>query len=199
MPKIVDKEEERTRIMDAAMRLYVRVGYQTATISSIAREAGIGKGTFYLYFDSKEQLTASIADRIFRATEASFTGFPPPDSLDEFAEQLMRTMRIDAERARSLRVFFEVFGPGFASEEFVQRVSDFFDGLGEFYAGHLARLQQHGQVNPELDPHLTGRSLAAMIDGIILHRGLFSIPHKRHALMIEQAVKTIVGGLMPRS
>ena len=53
MPKIVDKEEVRTKIMDAAMTVYADVGYHAATISGVAKAAGMGKGTLYLYFEFK--------------------------------------------------------------------------------------------------------------------------------------------------
>lgn len=199
MPKIVDKEEVQGRIMDAAMSLYSRVGYHTATISGIAREAGMGKGTIYLYFDSKEHLTASLADRIFLGMEGSFTAFPPPKSLDDFASQLTKTMQIDTERARFVRVFFEVFGPSFATDEFVKQVAGFFDRLGSYYASQIRRLQDKGEVARDLDAEMAGRALAAMVDGIILHRGLFAIPATRHKAMIEQAISMTIAGLAMRS
>jgi len=198
MPKIVDKEEVQGRIMDAAMSLYARVGYHTATISGIAREAGMGKGTIYLYFESKEHLTASLADRIFLGMEESFTGYPTPRSLDELAGQLKKTMQIDAERARFVRVFFEVFGPSFATPEFVKQVAAFFDRLGAYYASHIEGLQKTGEVAEGLDAQIAGRALAAMVDGIILHRGLFAIPAKRHKAMIEEAVSMAMSGLGKR-
>jgi len=51
-------------ILDAADRLLARSGYKKMTIDDLAREAGIGKGTVYLHFQSKEDVVLSHIDRI---------------------------------------------------------------------------------------------------------------------------------------
>ncbi|MCC5912080.1 MAG: TetR/AcrR family transcriptional regulator [Clostridiaceae bacterium] len=47
---------KRQLIIEAAVKIFARDGYHKATVSDIAEEAGIGKGTIYEYFNSKEQL-----------------------------------------------------------------------------------------------------------------------------------------------
>ena len=44
------------RVLDSAAELLLRWGYQRVTIDEIARHAGIGKGTVYLHFPTKEAL-----------------------------------------------------------------------------------------------------------------------------------------------
>lgn len=53
----------REQVLDAMDRLLVRYGYQKTTVDDLAAEAGIGKGTVYLYFDSKEHVALSCFDR----------------------------------------------------------------------------------------------------------------------------------------
>ena len=195
MPKIVDKEEVRTKIMDAAMTVYADVGYHAATISGVAKAAGMGKGTLYLYFESKEALTASLADRIFSGMEDAFIGEAPCDTLDAFGEKLRKTMDIPAERAGFIRGFFDVFGPSFSSEEFVKSVAGFFDRLGAFYADHIKELQAVGEVTSKSDPAIAGRSIAAMVDGVIIHRLLFDLSARRHRAMIKETVAMLINGM----
>ena len=57
----------RTRILDAADRLLARYGFRKMTVDDIAREAGIGKGTVYLSFPSKEEVALSCIDRMVEA------------------------------------------------------------------------------------------------------------------------------------
>lgn len=52
------------RILDAADRLLGRFGYRKMTIEDLAREAGIGKGTVYLSFESKESIALACIDRM---------------------------------------------------------------------------------------------------------------------------------------
>ena len=51
------------RILDAAAELMVRLGYRKVTIDDIARRAGIGKGTVYLHWRTKEQLFEALIMR----------------------------------------------------------------------------------------------------------------------------------------
>ena len=57
-------ESTRDAVLDAVDRLLGRYGYGKMSIADVAREAGIGKGTVYLFFPSKEELVLSAIDRI---------------------------------------------------------------------------------------------------------------------------------------
>jgi len=54
----------RTAILDATDRLLTRYGYKKMTIDDLAQEVGIGKGSIYLHFSSKEEIALSHIDRI---------------------------------------------------------------------------------------------------------------------------------------
>lgn len=54
------KEDKQSRILAAASRLFDRFGPKKATIDDIARAAGLGKGTVYLYFKSKDEIFLSV-------------------------------------------------------------------------------------------------------------------------------------------
>jgi TetR/AcrR family transcriptional regulator, fatty acid metabolism regulator protein len=63
MPKIVDeqmREATRRHIMREAASEFARLGFDQANINVIAEQAGIGKGTIYLYFESKRDLFLSM-------------------------------------------------------------------------------------------------------------------------------------------
>jgi AcrR family transcriptional regulator len=64
MAAIAPKEGVRESILDATDRLLARFGYRKMTVEDIAAEAGIGKGTIYLHFSSKEEVVLSHVDRI---------------------------------------------------------------------------------------------------------------------------------------
>ena len=64
MAAIAPKEAVKDAILDATDRLLARFGYRKMTVEDIAAEAGIGKGTIYLHFTSKEEVVLSHVDRI---------------------------------------------------------------------------------------------------------------------------------------
>ena len=58
------REDIRDLILDAADRLLARYGYKKMTMDDLAQEVGIGKGTIYIHFPSKEEVVLSHVDRI---------------------------------------------------------------------------------------------------------------------------------------
>lgn len=60
----VQTREVRAAILDATDRLLAQYGYKKMTIDDLAREVGIGKGSVYLHFTSKEEIVLSHIDRI---------------------------------------------------------------------------------------------------------------------------------------
>lgn len=53
---MASKEEKRIEILNAAIKVISELGFEGAKIEDIAKEAGIGKGTVYEYFESKNTL-----------------------------------------------------------------------------------------------------------------------------------------------
>jgi AcrR family transcriptional regulator len=49
-------ERTRKKLLEAAERVFADVGYHDASIVKITEAAGVGQGTFYLYFTSKKQV-----------------------------------------------------------------------------------------------------------------------------------------------
>ncbi|MDQ0470342.1 TetR/AcrR family transcriptional regulator [Labrys wisconsinensis] len=66
MDQVQDHQEERwrdlrrARLLEAARRVFARLGYEAATVDDIAFEAGIGKPTIYRYFEGKEALFEAV-------------------------------------------------------------------------------------------------------------------------------------------
>jgi DNA-binding transcriptional regulator YbjK len=62
MPKIPASERDafyearRTELAACALRLWAERGFDQTSVAAIAAEAGVSKGTFYLYFESKDAL-----------------------------------------------------------------------------------------------------------------------------------------------
>jgi AcrR family transcriptional regulator len=84
----IQRESIRDEILDATDRLLARFGYKKMTIDDLAQEVGIGKGTVYLHFSSKEEIALSHIDRIIermkvRLKEISSADFSPDERLRE--------------------------------------------------------------------------------------------------------------------
>lgn len=87
MTRIVKPHDERrTEILDVANRLFAIKGYEKTTVNDILTEIGIAKGTFYYYFESKEQVLEAINVRLIdmiveRAEGVCSMDLPLPEKL----------------------------------------------------------------------------------------------------------------------
>lgn len=57
--------ERREHILETAAKVFSEKGYRMASVSDIVEEAGIGRGTFYLYFDSKKEIFLDLIEGFF--------------------------------------------------------------------------------------------------------------------------------------
>lgn len=54
---------KREQILDGAHRVFMRLGFDAASMNDVTREAGVSKGTLYVYFANKEDLFTAIIER----------------------------------------------------------------------------------------------------------------------------------------
>ncbi|WP_166870566.1 TetR/AcrR family transcriptional regulator [Salinibacterium sp. ZJ450] len=94
-PRTARGTATRARIIAAAETVFADVGYTEASIVRITEQAGVGQGTFYLYFDSKLQVFEELVEDLNRRVR---------HSMSEAAAGA--TSRIEAERL-GFHGFFE--------------------------------------------------------------------------------------------
>jgi AcrR family transcriptional regulator len=59
MPQVL-KDDVRTRILDGALAVFARDGFESATMAGIAKAAGVGAASIYRYYESKDELFAAV-------------------------------------------------------------------------------------------------------------------------------------------
>jgi AcrR family transcriptional regulator len=77
-PERADAARNREAILAAALRLVRTRGVGCVTMDTVAAEAGVGKGTLFRRFESREGLMAAVLDESERAWQASVISGPPP-------------------------------------------------------------------------------------------------------------------------
>ena len=68
---------KRRQILDGARRLFLSKGFDAASMGDIAQEAGVSKGTLYVYFDSKERLFQELVTEEKAAQYPAIFGIDP--------------------------------------------------------------------------------------------------------------------------
>ena len=195
MPKIVDKDAMRVRIMEAAMQCYAAQGFHAAKMSDIAKAAGLAKGTLYLYFKSKDQLTTALVKWIFQGIEQQIMPQREIGTLDDYMAQIRKALDVTEETRVETRMFFEVLGPSFGSDEVIAEVAEFFERIGMQNTRQLDALIKTGEVRSDIDTGAMGRSIAALIDGMVTHRAMFILGDERYRVMMDTTLDMIRRGL----
>lgn len=151
-------EATRRRLLEAAEVVFAEQGYHEASIVKITERAGIGLGTFYLYFDSKqsvfEALVIDLNKRVRHSMSEAMAG---------------ATTRLEAERA-GFRGFFR-FTAEHPALYRVVREAEFvspdvlrlhYTRIVEGYEAGLQAAQETGDVDPSLDSEVTAWALMGM-------------------------------------
>ena len=135
---------KRQQILDGAQRVFLRMGFDAASMNDITREAGVSKGTIYVYFNNKEDLFGELCDH-YRKTvfsplvERLDQGFASREELVDYgmalatlitSETAIQAQRIIvgiSERKPELAARFYERGPRrglFMLRDFVQMLVD---------------------------------------------------------------------------
>jgi AcrR family transcriptional regulator len=83
--RLREKEARRQQILDAARELFFKKGFEHTTVEDIAARTELSKGTIYLYFPSKEEITISLmlegSQILYQMLRASAAADGPADEL----------------------------------------------------------------------------------------------------------------------
>lgn len=110
---------KRQQILDGAKRCFLAEGFEAASMNDITAEAGVSKGTLYVYFADKEDLFAQLIDReksaLFVSAQAELEAEDVAAALKGFGMRLARKMLSD-EVIRAQRMVIGVVDrmPGLA-------------------------------------------------------------------------------------
>lgn len=110
VPKVVPgyKDAARSRIAEAAAKVFSSKGYRDATMDDIAAELGVSKGAIYLYFKSKEDLLSEISQHSQSAMMGVLENCFRSNDLEEAAEETFKL--IFQKRQTQLKMLFEMTG-----------------------------------------------------------------------------------------
>lgn len=90
--------ESRTRILDAAARLFRAYGPENVSVADVMRAAGMTHGGFYKHFASKEALLGETITVIFEEKRAQLSGATPSEAraaLADYAEQYLSIVHVE--------------------------------------------------------------------------------------------------------
>jgi AcrR family transcriptional regulator len=128
------RTERRDAILRAAERVFCTRGYPDASISDVIDAAGISRGTFYLYFDSKDVLYLELIERFTGLVTAALEVVDPvgPDPARGIHENVARVVDVAFDHPQlTLLVLRESRGVNAAIDQRLDRLYDFLHSMVE--------------------------------------------------------------------
>ena len=161
-------EERRAQIKDVARRLFGERGYHRTQISDLIEEAGIARGTFYLYFRNKREIFDELLDDLLRTIDGCIRGIeigagsaPVGEQMKGNLSRILETMAQNRPLAHILLRAAVGLDP-----DFDRKVDDFYRQVGNRIAEGLALGLEMGIVHP-CDPHVAAPMILGSIKEVV--------------------------------
>ncbi|MFI6577200.1 TetR/AcrR family transcriptional regulator [Nocardiopsis sp. NPDC050513] len=168
--------DARERILDSSRRLLRTRGYTALGVAQICDDAGVKKGSFYHFFDSKQALTIETVDEHWaeerRGLEAVLAGAGGPvERLHALVECLVGTQRADHSESGAMygclygNLALELSGQ---EPEVRGRLAKVFDDQVAMVARLIAEAQEEELIGRGTSAQTLARSMVAQIEGTVL-------------------------------
>lgn len=194
MPKLRPATQlaRREHILDAAEVCFARAGFHRTTMQDICKEAEISPGALYVYFASKEDLIAGIAERDRAQFAERFAELSAAPDFLKALESLGEHYFVD-EPAYKRTMCIEI---GLESTRNAQ-VGEIYRSVDRFIAESFeklfGRLAEEGRISPDLDIPTLAKVFTVIGDGLFLRR---AVDPDFDPTKVVPAVVDLIGKLM---
>lgn len=154
-PRTARGQETKRRILEAAESVFLEHGYQGASVSRITDRAGVGQGTFYLYYPTKHEVFVELVDDLNRRVRQAMSlgAQRGTDRLESEREGFREFFRFTAEHPAIYRIVREA---EFVAPEAMRR---HYTRIVEGYSDGLTTAVASGEVDAAVDPQVTAWAL----------------------------------------
>ncbi len=175
-----EKALKRDRILDATMKLCLEKGFAKTTMSDLAREMDIGKGTLYEHFRSKDELALSLIEReVDRMQQAVLPAIASSACAIEKLERMLRETVATYESTGDLLALSVTLAKS-GSEKLDQQLLGMMRGVYRDFNAVVAALleqgQREGDVRPEIDAEVAGAALVSLMDAMYVQYAFGLLP-----------------------
>lgn len=153
--------ETRDKLLRVAREVFEEDGFDGASISRIVESANVSRGTFYLYFESKEDIFRTLAEDLLTQVVELQRPLDKLDAVDTIRRSIAGFIAYYREHARLMAVLEQVATHD-ASFRTLRR--DMRRGVAEGAARFIASMQRHGDLPSTVDPRYAATALTGMVD-----------------------------------
>lgn len=189
---------KRTQILAGALRVFRGRGYDGASMETIAREAGVSKGTLYVYFSNKEELfKALILSERHDQAESTLSGDPTSADLAEDLGNIGRAYVRKMTQPEKLSTLRMVIGAAETFPEFGELLYDEGPKKGTaLLAKRLEHFMSEGQIKEDCDVEMAAGQFFSLCVASCFRRAIFNVAPPPDGKEIDRHVKSAVDVFM---
>jgi AcrR family transcriptional regulator len=153
--------ETRDRLLRVARQVFEDDGFDGASVSRIVEGAGVSRGTFYLYFESKEDIFRTLAESLLQEVVALQRPTGDAEPIEVVRRSIAAFLVYYRRHARLMAVLEQV---ATHDERFRTLRREMRRGVAERAVRFIGALQRRGVVPATVDPRYAGTALTGMVD-----------------------------------
>ena len=168
-PKPDVSEQRRGQILEAATKVFTRLGFDKARVDDIVKEANLSKGAFYWYFKSKDEIILALMDRFFDMEfNEAIKCVNPAAPAQEQLEQMVNVIVLDLEKMMPLMaLFYDFFALGLRNKDARKYMGAYLGKFVDLFEPVIRQGVDTGEFRP-VDVRETTLAIGALIEGTIL-------------------------------
>ena len=164
-------EERRNQILEAAMAVFARQGFDQARMDDVAQEARLSKGALYLYYKSKDAIIAAILQFFFSRMMSRLRDFFESQEQLSVREQLLLLNRYYIEEmnwmAKLMPLSFQFYAVVARQKTVRQFLKQYFKDYRELLAVLIQRGIDQGEFQP-VRAETVAITITALYEGLAL-------------------------------
>ena len=162
------------RLLNAAMKLFVKKGYKGTSVAEITKDAGLTRGALYCHFEAKEHLAREIVKLFEERYLNKMMGYVEKEggnASDKF-EKVMRFNVSFAGEHPELCLFMTVISAEMCGSRnrLEPTLKSVYRRWSEFIAGILKEGKRTGEFKKEIDPQMMAWVIIGVHDGVLLQK-----------------------------
>lgn len=160
-------EETRSRILEAAIKLFSNRGYNKASVDDICAEAGISKGAFYHHFESKQALFRALLNTWLQAIDNAIEASKDKTAPETFMQMTEAFPHVFEAAGDGLPMFLEFWLQASRDKKIWEASVAPYRRYHKYFTALIKKGQDEGSF-VEVDPALTSRMIVATAMGLLM-------------------------------
>ena len=168
-PKPDVSETRKNQILEAAVKVFTRMGFHDARMDDIVQESGLSKGALYWYFKGKDDVIMAILKNIFEGELKGLKALqvkeaPAPDLLREFMQLTIGELK---NMTRLLPLAYEFYALAFRNKTVREAIRQYLQAYIDLITSLIQRGIDEGTFHT-VNAEEMAISIGAMIEGTLV-------------------------------